>query len=111
MDYKEKNVSAKKNSPAVTFDNVTFCYQNSKAPSLSNISFSVKPGQTVGIIGGTGSGKSTLVSLITRFYDASEGKVLVDGVMSKIIPAVRSAVKSAWFPRKQLFSREVSVPT
>lgn len=79
MDYKEKTVSAKKNSPAVTFDNVTFCYQNSKAPSLSNISFSVKPGQTVGIIGGTGSGKSTLVSLITRFYDASEGKVLVDG--------------------------------
>ena len=80
MEYQEKAVSVRKNSPAVTFENVTFCYQNSKAPSLSNISFSVNPGQTVGIIGGTGSGKSTLVNLITRFYDASEGKVLVDGV-------------------------------
>ena len=54
--------------------------------SLSNISFSVKPGQTIGIIGGTGSGKSTLVNLITRFYDASEGKVLVDGVDVKDYP-------------------------
>ena len=55
-------------------------FGGNQVQALSNISFSVKPGQTVGIIGGTGSGKSTLVSLITRFYDASEGKVLVDGV-------------------------------
>ena len=100
MDYKEKNVSAKKNSPAVTFDNVTFCYQNSKAPSLSNISFSVKPGQTVGIIGGTGSGKSTLVSLITRFYDASEGKVLVDGVDVKDYPRGALRRKIGVVPQK-----------
>ena len=100
MDYKEKNVSAKKNSPAVTFDNVTFCYQNSKAPSLSNISFSIKPGQTVGIIGGTGSGKSTLVSLITRFYDASEGKVLVDGVDVKDYPRGALRRKIGVVPQK-----------
>ena len=100
MDYKEKTVSAKKNSPAVTFDNVTFCYQNSKAPSLSNISFSVKPGQTVGIIGGTGSGKSTLVNLITRFYDASEGKVLVDGVDVKDYPRGALRRKIGVVPQK-----------
>ena len=62
---------------AIVFNDVTFEY--SKAPSLSHISFSVKKGQTVGIIGGTGSGKTTLVNLISRFYDASNGTVLLDG--------------------------------
>lgn len=61
------------------FDNVSFKYSGAGAPSLSNISFSVKKGQTVGIIGSTGSGKTTLVNLISRFYDASEGTVLLDG--------------------------------
>ena len=64
---------------AVVFDNVSFEYSGAGAPSLSNISFSVKKGQTIGIIGGTGSGKTTLVNLISRFYDASEGTVLLDG--------------------------------
>ncbi len=65
-------------NPAVAFQNVSFTYAGASAPSLSNISFSVQKGQTVGIIGGTGSGKSTLVNLIPRFYDATEGTVLVD---------------------------------
>ena len=64
---------------AVVFDDVTFAYSKAGAPSLSHISFSVKKGQTIGIIGGTGSGKTTLVNLISRFYDASNGTVLLDG--------------------------------
>ena len=64
---------------AVSFDHVTFTYQNAGAPSLTDISFQAKKGQTIGIIGGTGSGKSTLVSLIPRFYDPQEGTVCLNG--------------------------------
>lgn len=71
---------------AVEFSNVSFTYPNAGAPSLYNISFKVKEGQTIGIIGGTGSGKSTLVSLIPRFYDTSSGSVLVDGTNVKSLP-------------------------
>lgn len=72
---------------AVAFENVTFSYAGGGAPALSGIDFSVKKGETVGIIGGTGSGKSTLVHLIPRFYAASEGRVLVNGRDVKEIPA------------------------
>ena len=65
--------------PAVEFRNVSFLYAGAKEVSLSGLSFTVKRGETVGIIGGTGSGKSTLVNLIPRFYDAASGQVLVDG--------------------------------
>lgn len=65
--------------PAVEFKDVSFTYSGAGAPSLSNISFSAGKGQTVGIIGGTGSGKSTLVNLIPRFYDATSGSVLLKG--------------------------------
>ena len=64
---------------AVEFSSVNFTYPNSGAPSLSDISFKVKKGDTVGIIGGTGSGKSSLVNLIPRFYDVSGGAVFIDG--------------------------------
>ena len=64
----------------VEFRDVTARYAGAGDDSLENISFTAEPGQTIGIIGGTGSGKTTLVNLITRFYDAAEGKVLVDGV-------------------------------
>ncbi len=63
----------------LSFKNVGLTYKGAGAPSLSDISFEVKKGETVGIIGGTGSGKSTLVHLITRFYDATEGEVLLKG--------------------------------
>ncbi len=66
-------------APAVEFRDVTFTYAGAGAPSLSDISFAAMPGQTVGIIGGTGSGKSTLVNLISRSYDASTGEVLLSG--------------------------------
>ena len=64
---------------SVEFSNVTFTYKNSGAPSLTDISFRAKKGDTIGIIGGTGSGKSSLVNLIPRFYDATGGVVLIDG--------------------------------
>lgn len=73
-------VDLKREKDKVVFDHVTFSYKGTKEPALKNISFTAKEGQTIGIIGGTGSGKSTLVNLIPRFYDATEGKVLVDKV-------------------------------
>ena len=66
-------------APAVEFRAVTLAYAGAGAPSLSDISFTAMPGQTVGIIGGTGSGKSTLVNLISRSYDAGTGEVLLFG--------------------------------
>lgn len=64
---------------SVKFKNVTLTYKNAGAPSLCNISFEAMPGETVGIIGGTGSGKTSVVNLIPRFYDATEGSILIDG--------------------------------
>ena len=66
--------------PTVEFSDVSMQYQQSSAPSLSHVSFSAYPGETIGIIGGTGSGKTTLINLIPRFYDCTEGEVLVHGV-------------------------------
>lgn len=64
----------------VEFDQVSFTYQGARMESLTNLSFQAKPGDTIGIIGGTGDGKTTLISLIPRFYDATKGQVKVDGV-------------------------------
>ena len=64
---------------AVCFDNVTFTYRGAAAPSLTDISFTARTGETIGIIGGTGSGKSTLIDLICRFYDADNGGVTLFG--------------------------------
>ncbi len=69
----------KEDGSCVCFEDVSLTYRGAGAPSLQNVTFSVKPGTTVGIIGGTGSGKSSLVGLIPRFYDATEGHVYVGG--------------------------------
>ena len=66
--------------PAVKFDNVSFSYHDNSEYALKDISFTAEKGQTIGIIGGTGSGKSTLINLIPRFYDATEGTVSVNGI-------------------------------
>ena len=66
--------------PCVEFRDVSMIYQEGAEAALEHVSFQAWPGETIGVIGGTGSGKSTLVNLIPRFYDASEGSVLVDGV-------------------------------
>lgn len=63
----------------VVFDHVSLCYKGAGAESLSDVSFTARPGEVIGVIGGTGSGKTSLVNLIPRFYDATGGRVLVDG--------------------------------
>ena len=80
MKAPSQPVSPKKEAAAITFDHVSLTYRNAGAESLSDLTFSVPRGQTLGIIGGTGSGKSSLVHLIPRFYDATAGRVLIDGV-------------------------------
>ena len=67
------------NAPAVAFEGVGFTYSGAGAPSLSNITLTAAPGETIGVIGGTGSGKSTFVNLIPRFYDVTEGTVKLFG--------------------------------
>ncbi len=67
------------NAPAVALDGVTFRYRDAGAPSLTDVSFAARNGETVGVIGGTGSGKTTLVNLIARFYDADTGSVKLFG--------------------------------
>jgi len=69
----------------VTFKNVTFSYPGAEEPVLHDISFTAYPGQTTAFIGSTGSGKSTLIDLIPRFYDVTEGEVLIDGINVKNI--------------------------
>ena len=66
-------------SPAAAFDHVTFTYRGAGGPSLTDVSFAARPGETVGVIGGTGSGKTTLVDLVARFYDAGSGAVRLFG--------------------------------
>ena len=72
-------LSAQADSPAVDFDQVSFTYRGAGGPSLTGIGFSAQPGETIGVIGCTGSGKTTLVDLVARFYDASEGMVRLFG--------------------------------
>lgn len=76
-------VDLKPTENKVEFKNVTFTYQGAKEPALKDVSFVAKKGQTIGIIGGTGCGKSTLVNLIPRFYDVTAGDVFVDQVNVK----------------------------
>lgn len=88
------------NQERVTFRNVALTYQGAGAASLSGLSFSVKPGETVGVIGGTGSGKSSLVNLIPRFYDATQGDVLVDGHNVRDYPLASLREKVGVVPQK-----------
>lgn len=73
-------VETTKDTPKIEFKNVSFKYSTSSKTAVKNLSFKAYKGETIGIIGGTGSGKSSVISLIPRFYDATSGKVLIDGV-------------------------------
>ncbi len=92
----------------ITFDNVSFKYHGAKENVLENINFTAKPGQTTAFIGSTGSGKSTLVNLIPRFYDATNGNVTIDGVNIKDITQKNLRDLVGYVPQKgMLFSGTV----
>ena len=84
----------------VEFDHVTFRYLGAEEPALRDISFHARPGETTAIIGGTGSGKSTLVNLIPRFYDVEKGHVLIDGVDVREMPQEQLRAKIGFVPQK-----------
>lgn len=79
LSFPEKGATPDFSAPAVEFDRVSFAYKNAAANSLENISFTAKKGEKIGIIGSTGSGKSTLINLIPRFYDVTEGEIRLFG--------------------------------
>lgn len=89
----------KADTARVEFRNVTFTYAGSQVPALTGISFTVKPGETIGIIGGTGCGKSTLVNLIPRFYDVTQGEILIDGNSVKAYPFAQLRTKIGMVPQ------------
>lgn len=93
----------------VEFDDVTFTYPGAEEPALSHISFRTTPGQVTAIIGGTGAGKSTLVSLIPRFYDIDSGHILVDGVDNREMSQAELRAKIGLVPQKVvLFSGTIA---
>lgn len=97
------------NAGEVEFRNVSFRYPNAEQPVLHDISFAVKKGETVAFIGSTGSGKSTLINLVPRFYDATEGEVLVNGVNVKDFRQEALRDRLAYVPQKAvLFSGTVA---
>lgn len=81
-----EEITSNENAPAVKFDNVFLSYHENSDYALEDVSFTVKKGQTIGIIGGTGSGKSSLINLIPRFYDATKGSVEINGIDIKKYP-------------------------
>ncbi|MCI9180595.1 MAG: ABC transporter ATP-binding protein [Lachnospiraceae bacterium] len=100
---KEKNkvfASQENSLPKLVFDQVSFLYAGAKEESLSGIDFSVKKGETIGIIGGTGSGKSTVVNLIPRFYDVALGQVSLDGRDVRDYPLEKLREKIGVVPQK-----------
>lgn len=98
----DKPVKPESSRGLVTFDNVSFAYPDAEEKTLENISFTAEPGKTTAIIGGTGSGKSTLISLIPRFYDVTEGRILLDGVDIKDITQHDLRQQIGYVPQKGL---------
>lgn len=87
-------------APAFSFEDVTFAYHGGGAPAIHNITFSARRGETVGILGGTGSGKTTLISLLPRFYPASRGTVRLGGRDVNAIPAEELRERVGVVPQK-----------
>lgn len=97
------------NAPVIEFRDVSFSYSEGGDNALEHISFSVQKGETVGVIGGTGSGKSTLVSLIPRFYDAEQGSVLINGTDVKSYGLKELRKRIGFVPQKaMLFSGTIA---
>ncbi len=102
MAFPEKGSAGAKDASeaSVRFDHVTFSYQGSGDAAVTDIDFAAFRGQTVGIIGGTGSGKTTVASLIPRFYDATEGAVFIDGINARDYPEGELIKKIGVVPQK-----------
>lgn len=98
----EEPVKPEASGGLVTFDNVSFAYPDAEEKTLENISFTAEPGKTTAIIGGTGSGKSTLISLIPRFYDVTEGRILLDDVDIRDITQHDLRQQIGYIPQKGL---------
>lgn len=81
-----QNPKEGKTPGVLKLENVTFKFQNASTPAISNISFSTKKGETTAIIGGTGSGKTTILNLLVRFYDVTEGQITIDGIDIRDMP-------------------------
>lgn len=88
--------------PSIEFKDVSFAYNTTGDMALSNISIAIRKGETLGIIGGTGSGKSTFVNLISRFYDVTDGKIFVDGVNIKDYPIFELREKIGVVPQNAI---------
>lgn len=99
LEYPETSPKTDENAPIVEFDKVNFSYSGEEN-SLENISFTLKKGETLGIIGGTGSGKTTLANLLCRFYDVSSGAVKISGADVREYPAEALRGKIAVVPQK-----------
>ena len=99
LEYPETSPKTDENAPFVEFDKVNFSYSGEEN-SLENISFTLKKGETLGIIGGTGSGKTTLANLLGRFYDVSSGAVKIGGADVRDYPAEELRAKIAVVPQK-----------
>ncbi|EPA8264708.1 multidrug efflux ABC transporter subunit EfrA [Enterococcus hirae] len=98
-----KGVSETKTKGYIEFKNVTFAYPgHSQEPVIRNVSFTASPGETVAFIGSTGSGKSTLIQLIPRFYDVSDGEILIDGVDVRDYRLSKLRDKIGFIPQKAL---------
>ena len=103
IDPNEDGVQETETHGYLEFDNVTFAYPGeTESPVLHNISFTAKPGETIAFIGSTGSGKSTLVQLIPRFYDVTLGKIKVDGVDVRDYRLKSLRQKIGFIPQKAL---------
>lgn len=103
IDPNENGVTETETKGYLEFDNVTFAYPGeTESPVLHNISFKAKPGETIAFIGSTGSGKSSLVRLIPRFYDVTLGKILVDGVDVRDFNVKALRHKIGFIPQKAL---------
>lgn len=99
-DQGNTSVTTVENAPCVEFKNVDFSYRASEENSLEGLDFAIGRGETVGIIGGTGSGKTSVINLIPRFYDVTGGSVLVDGVDVKKYPLKQLRGKIGIVPQK-----------
>jgi ATP-binding cassette, subfamily B, multidrug efflux pump len=103
ITWNERDSEATLEKGRIDFENVTFSYEGTSGdPVLKNINLTILPGETVGIIGSTGSGKSTLVNLIPRFYDVSSGIILVDGINIQRISPNKLREKIAIVPQKNI---------